>query len=343
LMESQTLSDLLESTDDIKLSGSPVESSIENEGSALDEPKSPGDYGLQTEGYWSTSAKYELIDRVRQVPAVWDRHCPDYKDREIKKGAWLDIATTINRSERDISKVWHLLRSGLIREMHIRRRGTIKNKRWQYEDALQFLVPSIEEYRMLNESIGTSSYEKTGNEKDDEDCDDDNATNSSSLTDDSSNIVRRLRSHHKGEEMHSNRNTGVSKRWLVEDDRLLEVPESKKRNNSNLSQSNDRSESAVANFANLGTEICNKKQNGTVANSRDRRAAEPVGDNMGKRSVESSKASESCIDNSCEKFGQYIASSLSAMTPIQRAQAQLKIQQVLYYVAIGQISDGNAF
>jgi len=97
----------------------------------------------------------------------------------------------------------------------------------------------------------------------------------------------------------SSSQTRPAKRWSVEDDLLLEVRKKLRKDGSERSTHHSARANALV-------------SNGVVAVS---------------------------VSDQCEKFGQYIASSLCGMSPRQRAEAQLKIQQVLYYMSVGQSAE----
>jgi len=49
------------------------------------------------EDEWTTEMKFELINLVRDQPALWDHNCADNKNRDIKQGSLAHIAYTIGK------------------------------------------------------------------------------------------------------------------------------------------------------------------------------------------------------------------------------------------------------
>ncbi|CAL1265199.1 unnamed protein product [Larinioides sclopetarius] len=130
---------------------------------------------------WSKDKIKELIELLRNAPALWDHKSKEFFDREKKSEEMLHIATVLNVSEEEVAKKIKSIKTQYRREytkqLQHEKSGsssTARDKEWFGYKPLSFLRKNI-----ISKEIDSPEQDDTG-EDDNEDKDDGKSSESSS-------------------------------------------------------------------------------------------------------------------------------------------------------------------
>jgi hypothetical protein len=299
---------------------------------------------------WTTAMNFDLIAKMKDRPILWDFRRSDYSNTEVRRAAMEEIARELNKSYDSCYKAWRTMRSSCCRELKLHQRINANKKKWQFFEAMSFLhdLMRLRSHRHP-EGSESDSHSNAGEavELVDEECDGDgsNATEMFSQYDGDKSFS----------DGHVQSPTVQCNNWNINDDMLPVVKKKQRHDDEQLSTtSNERQKIKVSNASMISNngdqvgsqggyrkrwnvqddlllEVRKKLRNDdevllTVAPNDRESIAVPNSSEMSNNAA--------LVQDSCQKFGQYIASCLAGMNPRHRAQAQLKIQQVLFYMTL---------
>lgn len=95
-----------------------------------------------------------LIKLVRESHALWDRHCRDYHDKQLKERLWTSIAQILKTDVNTCTLRWKGLREKYIRQKQKYSEGVAG--KWEFLDDLAFL-DSVIQYRKKHWQVEESS------------------------------------------------------------------------------------------------------------------------------------------------------------------------------------------
>ncbi|ENN81388.1 uncharacterized protein LOC109546904 [Dendroctonus ponderosae] len=85
----------------------------------------------------------QLVELVKQVPHLWDRNCPIFRDKEAKEKAWNEVANKMGHSASTCREAFKSLREKYLRERDKAQHQGDHCNLWDLLDKLKFLDPHI--------------------------------------------------------------------------------------------------------------------------------------------------------------------------------------------------------
>ncbi|XP_058981080.1 transcription factor Adf-1 [Musca domestica] len=85
----------------------------------------------------------KLIESVRNCPCLYDKTHKDFKDREKKRRAWIEVANNLDVDETIAMKRWGNLRERFSKEIRNPQNTSGSGKQWALLESLQFLRSHI--------------------------------------------------------------------------------------------------------------------------------------------------------------------------------------------------------
>ncbi|XP_063596586.1 uncharacterized protein LOC134773323 [Penaeus indicus] len=117
----------------------------------------------------------DLINLVRERPAIYDPSDPNHRDRDVIASLWKEAAAALSCTEPECKDKWRHLRSNFMRERRKNSEkpsgsGNTQARRWVYCDAMQFLIPYVTP-RPTSSNVPKPPDEDTCHETEDADQD----------------------------------------------------------------------------------------------------------------------------------------------------------------------------
>ncbi|XP_058983450.1 transcription factor Adf-1-like isoform X2 [Musca domestica] len=85
----------------------------------------------------------KLIESVRNCPCLYDKTHKDFKDREKKRRAWIEVANNLDVDETIAMKRWGNLRERFSKDIRNPQNSSGSGKQWALLESLQFLRSHI--------------------------------------------------------------------------------------------------------------------------------------------------------------------------------------------------------
>lgn len=93
---------------------------------------------------WSREETLGLIDLIEKHPEIWDVSRLEYRDRNTKQRALVEISLTLNIPQEEVTRKWHNLRCQMNTEIRKIKRSIENgeyeyNVHWEYFDKMKFM------------------------------------------------------------------------------------------------------------------------------------------------------------------------------------------------------------
>lgn len=89
---------------------------------------------------WHNESIIDFLNAIRIRPELWNVNSERYKDRDLKKNSWAELAPRFSVTPEEACRKFKCLRTYAKQDEKIRKTGSSKRGTWFAYDAISFLL-----------------------------------------------------------------------------------------------------------------------------------------------------------------------------------------------------------